>query len=1102
MHKAYVLFCLEELMRLKFIRKITKVMVLLMVVVFVLTNTGISDVMAFYAVEITDSGNGPEEKPIRQARTQILITFHYRDGTTKSESYTPQVDGDMSLAIHDDDVEYIKEITLQHEDDNPIVSVSITYPKVTHSADDNSDHVRMYWVGTYSDTIKGIYDGWHNELTGGAAGESGVWSILPGADGRVDWYDFFGKCSPVIDHDKSVQTWESVKGNQNTDETRTFTFYARDGGKQYVYFIEGTTYDKDDVYHSADNWYTGVRKNYGTHISGIIGIVFNYSISFDVSSCAECGLTGTTKQRTVPVYYGSYSAASVSGIAPAVLDGHSFKGWYDRNGIPVYDTAGNAVLSYTDASGRLKDSPYWTKNAQGQTVWNVEDNLTVYARYAEDLYTVHYDKGGSCTEQVMPSDSLFVIGTPDKLALGDSVLGSDYTVYFNTQTGTGSTYASVIQPKTGFFKFKSWKIEGTEYDSGAEYIKKNAVKNEAVTAEAQYKDTELTLPNAVRKGYVLEGWYESYDASSGTFSSYAGAPGDKYTVKTSAQSVSLTLYAKWRGADRSIRFDYNVPDAALTSPLGYVLSGADEKERTVRYDAEIGTLPAPSLTGYKLKLWSWYKDFDVAVYGSTVYDGTSDVLYAKWQPLKYRIVYDYAGGAAKGNPQSAGYYDELTVNSPTRSGCAFLGWEVTGMDTNRHILDSVTTYDTETYISADDTETYIKMLGLRADDGTVYLKAVWEDKEYKITYDYDGGTDPGNPGTYTVSTPTFSLIKPGKEGYTFRSWSGTDIDNETPSVTIVQGSRGDRHYKAHYDAVSYNIRYRLEGGEWADDKHPDTAYFDEAFNVGVPVMNGCTFLGWDISGMDGCVHYIGTEEYTGSEASLVTADTYKNLRSSAGTVVFTARWTNSSYNIVYDFNGGEAYAGGSYPDTASTWTEFDVSNPVRNGYTFAGWTVTGMDSGVHYIAGIMYEDTVVSGIGRGLSDGAGVSCMNLRHSQGTVKFTAAWESGTRQVAFFANGGTMTGESVQEGWTLRHIRFGALAFHAADSYGIYWGTDVPKVSRTGYTFEGYYDQIAGGSQAYDKSYIKTPGLYWADNGTVYLKVYEVLYLCISRLLGEA
>lgn len=537
---------LAEVLSIPLVIVLTRVLSVLLMTVLITVSTRVNDVLAYYAVEIINTGSGTEEKTISKDTTKIKITFTYLDGTTKVESYIPQVDGDTSKAIYDDEVSYIKEITLQHRDDNPIVSVSITYPKVTHSADDDSDHVRMYWVGTYAGTIKGIYDGWHTELQDGTSGAFGVWNVKPGADGEVNWYDFKGKCNPVVDNDRSVQTWATVPGDQNTEETRTFTFFAEDGGKQFVYFVEGTTYTGDEKFHRKDQEREGIRQYYGTHISGIIGIVFNYSIRFDLSSCPECGKTGTTVQRSVPVYYDSYSAACVSGIAGAELAGHNFKGWYDQNGIPVYDTSGNAVLTYTDASGKTQSSPYWKKNAEGQTVWGIEDNLTVYARYDEDVYTVHYERGESCSDRAMPADDTFTLGTAGKLASGKNVQGSDYTLSFETQTGTGSTYASVIQPKTGFFKFKSWRIEGKDYISGASYIKADAVRHETVDAVAQYHDMEFVLPDAKRSGYVLEGWYEEYDASTETFSAYAGAPGDKYILKTSPVSVDVTLYAKWQ----------------------------------------------------------------------------------------------------------------------------------------------------------------------------------------------------------------------------------------------------------------------------------------------------------------------------------------------------------------------------------------------------------------------------------------------------------------------------------------------------------------------------------------------------------------------------
>ena len=163
---------------------------------------------------------------------------------------------------------------------------------------------------------------------------------------------------------------------------------------------------------------------------------------------------------------------------------------------------------------------------------------------------------------------------------------------------------------------------------------------------------------------------------------------------------------------------------------------------------------------------------------------------------------------------------------------------------------------------------------------------------------------------------------------------------------------------------------------------------------------------------------------------------------------------------------------------------FDINNPVRNGYTFAGWTISGMDTGLHYLpSGDTYAETK-SGVGTGKVDGMALSYGYLRYSTGTVTFKAAWTHDTRQLAFFGNSGTMTDGSmkdVTDDWTLRFINFGSTAFFSKYEYDTAWGTDVPAVSKTGYTFTGYYDSLTGENQVYGSTYVKTPGLYWDDNG---------------------
>lgn len=70
---------------------------------------------------------------------------------------------------------------------------------------------------------------------------------------------------------------------------------------------------------------------------------------------------------------------------------------------------------------------------------------------------------------------------------------------------------------------------------------------------------------------------------------------------------------------------------------------------------------------------------------------------------------------------------------------------------------------------------------------------------FSLTYDLDGGTAAGNPAYYSAATPDFTLHNPTKIGSLFTGWSGTDLDGTVNmTVTVAQGSTGDRSYTAHW----------------------------------------------------------------------------------------------------------------------------------------------------------------------------------------------------------------------------------------------------------------------------------------------------------------
>ena len=1102
-----------------------------------------------------------------------------RNGSSAVKTITrsPRVNNDTAAGTALIDAnKYIYEYEMSYDESEQVDYAVITQPEITHYSDSEragypglrEDHVRMYWVGEYDESITKLKDAYIEDPN-----DSG--HVIPGTDGDIGWFDFKGMCYPTINHALSQQTWETVGDHEAFQDKKSFVMTQKYGenGQQFLYLLEGTKmvgadggfYDitKNDKSDAANNHRnqqaTGVPDGYGGHVYALIGLVFYHSLEFDANggTLADGSVynmqvyNGSSKGKLIPWYsnldksrwYSDIDVAAPQAATPygtasvkaPIRPGYSFLGWYapelDGSGnfiyksdgtiklsdVPVYDTDGRAVLTYTDSSGQTKASPYFDSNGR----WIYKGNVTACAKWEEvGFYTLHYDKGESNNYISMPEDDEITVSTGHTVLADSSyITGSDYIVDFKVYTNNGNQAAGVIQPVIGRFPFSGWRIGGTLYDSGDTYSNPNAAKGDTLTATAVYDNVSLILPSTRSDGYNFEGWYDSYDSNSGTFGSRVGGAGDTLTLLASENSETRILYAKWSKADMKISFDYNLPKTATTSRLGYVILGNGVTSKMVQLMEALGPLPAPTLTGYRLNTstsesirsdgWSTKpniiddngeeKQVNVPVYSGTLYDGSYDTLYAQWEPTWYTINYNLDGGSVSHeNPKEyINYYKEITINSPTKDGSTFLGWDITGMDGNKHIIDGKLT-DTGLVSSSGvgRGKTSINVTGLRADDGgTVTFTALWQDTRYSIAYDYRDSesnavltpaSDPGNPSGYDRNTPAFTLNNPNVKGYHFTSWGGTGLQERLPSVTIQQGSSGNRRYTAYFMPAEYEILYELSGGSWgAGASHPDRAKYNRSFNVSHPVMEGCTFAGWEITRMcDDCDHKAGNSIITGTGASGVKETSFMNLRcNSAEKVLFTAKWSHAVYDIRYELNGGSFYSGGSYPASAETYTVFDINNPVRNGCTFAGWTISGMDKGLHYLpSGDTYAETK-SGVGTGKADGMALAYGNLRYSSGTVTFKAAWVHDSRQLAFFGNGGTMTDGSmkdVTDDWTLRFINFGSTAFFGKYEYDTTWGTDVPTVSKTGYTFSGYYDSLSGDNRVYGSTYAKESGLYWDDD----------------------
>ena len=148
---------------------------------------------------------------------------------------------------------------------------------------------------------------------------------------------------------------------------------------------------------------------------------------------------------------------------------------------------------------------------------------------------------------------------------------------------------------------------------------------------------------------------------------------------------------------------------------------------------------------------------------------------------EFSIAYDLDGGSVStANPTSYNYGTaSFTLNNPTKPGYTFLGW--TG--------SNGTTPKTTVTIS-------------NHSNGNRIYNANWGIATYNITYNLGGGTvATANPTTYNINTPTFTLNNPTREYYNFTGWTGTDIAEPTMTVTVTQGSMGDREYTANWTAM-------------------------------------------------------------------------------------------------------------------------------------------------------------------------------------------------------------------------------------------------------------------------------------------------------------
>ena len=248
--------------------------------------------------------------------------------------------------------------------------------------------------------------------------------------------------------------------------------------------------------------------------------------------------------------------------------------------------------------------------------------------------------------------------------------------------------------------------------------------------------------------------------------------------------------------------------------------------------------------------------------------------------------------------------------------------------------------------------------------------AKWEINQYTITFDTAGGSAIA-PITQDYGTAITAPADPTREGYTFAGWD-TAIPATMPAHNMT--------ITAQWTVNQYTITFDTDGGS---EVAPITQDYGSAITApAAPTREGYTFTGWD-----------------------------KTIPATmpAGDMTITAQWTVNQYTITYDLDGGTAEGN---PDTYTVETDaFTLKNPTRPGYTFTGWSGTGLTG----------EDNLTLTIPKG--------------STGNRSYTAHWSLNTYSITYDLNGGTASGNPT--------------------SYTVESATiTLNQPTKTGYTFTGW------------------------------------------------
>ena len=648
-----------------------------------------------------------------------------------------------------------------------------------------------------------------------------------------------------------------------------------------------------------------------------------------------------------------------------------------------------------------------------------------YAKFTPIEYSITYNADGG----TLPADAVtkYTVESESISLPNPTREGYGFDGWYEKEDLSGTPVTQIAKGSTGN------KVYYAKWTAGAytiTYVLDGGTNAEGNPSSYTVETETVTLADAVKTGYTFNGWYS--DAAFTT----------KVTQIVKGTTGDLTLYAKFTvnsykinwtvdGTVTQLTYEYGAAIEAPADPTkeGYTFAG---------WDPEVpATMPAQDLT-------------ITAKWTINQYDLTIHYVYADGGKAAedYTAKVEYKAAYSVVSPTITGYTaDKATVEGTMGAEAVevTVTYTVNRYDLTIHYVyadggKAAEDYTAKVEYKADYSVVSPTIIGYTADKtavaGTMGTEAVettvtYTPVTYTISYRLNGGTLPegqSNPETYTVESDAITLINPEKTGHTFVGWEGEDLAEATVTVTIPKGSTGNREYEAIWTVNQYTITFNTSGGSAVAAITAD--YGTAIMAPANPTREGYTFDGWDreipatmpaenvtITAKWKINQYTITFDTAGGSAvAAITADYGTAITAPADptregyafkgwspaipatmpaeNVTVTATWEAVEYSITYDLTGGELPDNLTNPASYTVTTEtFTLINPEKAGYTFAGWTGTGLTEATRTV-------TIAAG------------------STGNREYTATWTPIAYAVTYTLNGGTLPeGQSNPETYTV-------------------------------------------------------------------------------------